>query len=67
MVLSPKVVVKRTVSVDSYNQTARREPPEMLPGCSRVAGLLFGARFFSDRDVEGLFGHVDHRVIRLGT
>ena len=50
-----------------YNQTARKESPEMPPGCSRVAGLLFGARFFSDRDVEGFFGHVNHRVIRLGT
>ena len=48
------------------NQTVRRGGSGLRLCTPRVADLLFGARFFSYRDVEGLFRDVNHRVVSLG-
>ena len=45
------------------NQTARKECSDQFPCTFRVADLPFGARFFSYRDVEGLFRDRNHRVV----
>ena len=41
--------------------------PGMPPCHLREADLLFGARFFSYRDVEGLLCKINHGRIGVGT
>ena len=65
----PEPLIHRVCNMPALiRQTARKEiEPHIVWGPSRAGSSLLGASFFSDRDIEGLFGHVDHRIIRLGT
>ena len=39
----------------------------MRNGLLHEANLLFGASFFSDGNLEHLFGHIYHRIVEFGT
>ena len=50
----------------SIRQTARKDvEPHIVWGPSRAGSLLLGASFFSYRDVELGFSHIDELVVRF--
>ena len=49
------------------NQTARKEYSGLRLSRLREADLLFGASFFSYRDIKGLLCKINHGGIGMGT